>query len=65
MKRMLFTIAVIFLVVACKPEVRHELALETPKEPIRIDMNINIQHDVRVKVDKELDNVMAKNEDIF
>ena len=46
---------------ACTPRV----AIEAPKEPITINMNIKIEHEIRVKVDKDLDKVFADKEDIF
>jgi hypothetical protein len=46
---------------ACTPKV----AVEAPKEPITINMNIKIEHEIRVKVDKELDQAFDKNSDIF
>jgi hypothetical protein len=45
----------------CTPRV----AIEAPKEPITINMNIKIEHEIRVKVDKDLDQVFADKEDIF
>lgn len=49
------------LVSGCTPRV----AVEAPKEPITINMNIKIEHEIRVKVDKDLDEVFADKEDIF
>jgi hypothetical protein len=46
---------------ACSPTVR----VEAPKEPIRIDLNVRIEQEVRVRVDRELEDVFADNEDIF
>lgn len=46
---------------ACTPKV----VVEPPKEPITINMNIKIEHEIRVKVDKELDQVFAEKGDIF
>jgi len=46
---------------ACTPKVQ----LEAPKEPITINMNIKIEHEVRVKVDKDLDQLFDKNDEIF
>jgi YnbE-like lipoprotein len=48
-------------VAGCTPRV----AIEAPKEPITINMNIKIEHEIRVKVDKDLDKVFADKEDIF
>jgi hypothetical protein len=45
----------------CQPRV----AVEAPKEPITINMNIKIEHEIKVKVDEDLDQVFAEKEDIF
>jgi len=49
------------LLTACTPTVQ----LAVPKEPITINLNIKIDHEIRVKVDKELDDVFANNSDLF
>jgi len=35
------------------------------KEPITINLNVKIEHEIRVKVDKELDNVFSENKGLF
>ena len=45
----------------CTPKV----AVEPPKEPIVINMNIKIDHEIRVKVDKDLDEAIASDKEIF
>jgi len=45
----------------CTPKIQ----LEAPKEPIVINMNIKIEHEVRVKVDKDLDELISDDKDIF
>lgn len=54
-------LALAALAAACTPKVQ----LEAPKEPITINMNVKIEHEVRVKVDKDLDQLFDKNEEIF
>jgi len=49
------------LAAACTPRV----AIEAPKEPIVINMNIKIEHEIRVKVDRDLDSLIADQKDIF
>jgi hypothetical protein len=49
------------LMSGCTPRV----SVEAPKEPITINMNIKIEHEIRVKVDRDLDEVFADKEDIF
>lgn len=51
----------VLLLAACQPKVQ----LEAPKEPITINLNVKIEHEVRVKVDKDLENLFAEDEDIF
>lgn len=51
----------LLLLAACTPRV----ALEAPKEPITINMNIKIEHEIRVNVDKDLEKAFENQEDIF
>ena len=53
--------AALALAFACVPRV----AVEAPKEPITINMNIKIEHEIHVKIDRDLDEVIAKDKDIF
>jgi hypothetical protein len=46
---------------ACQPRV----ALEAPKDPIVINLNVKVEHEVRVKIDKELEDVFEKNPELF
>jgi hypothetical protein len=46
---------------ACTPTVQ----LAAPKEPITINLNVRIDHEVRVRVDQQLDEVFANNSDLF
>ena len=45
---------------ACTPTVK-----VATDEPITINLNVNIQHEIRVKVDKELDGVLSKDSGLF
>ena len=49
------------LLAGCTPKVQ----LEAPKEPITINMNIKIEHEIRVKVDKDLDQLFDKDDELF
>jgi hypothetical protein len=46
---------------ACSPTVK----VEAPTEPITINLNVKIEHEIRVKVDKQLDDLIAQEDDIF
>ena len=61
----LFPVAVALLTVltalgACTPTVK-----VATDEPITINLNVNIRHEILVKVDKQLDSAIDKNSDIF
>ena len=45
----------------CNPTVK----VEAPDEPITINMNIKIEHEVRIKVEKDLDGVFAEDSGLF
>jgi hypothetical protein len=53
-------VALLLIASGCSPKV----ALEAPKEPIVINMNVKIEHEIRIRVDKDLD-AMFENEDLF
>lgn len=46
---------------ACNPTVK----VEAPDKPIVINLNVNISHEIRVKIDKDLDGVMSNKKGIF
>jgi len=52
--------ALLLVAPGCTPRV----VVEAPKEPIVINMNVKIEHEIRVRVDKDLDS-MFENEDLF
>lgn len=42
----------------------HKVQVET-KEPITININVKIDHEIRVKVDKELDDIFSEDSNLF
>lgn len=54
-------LASIAALLACSPTVK----VETPTEPITINLNVKIDHEIRVKVDKELDDLFTDNSKLF
>jgi len=46
---------------ACTPTVK----VEAPDKPIVINLNIKIEQEVRVKIDREVEDLLKKNPDIF
>jgi hypothetical protein len=49
------------LLVACTPTVQ----VAAPTEPIEINLNVKIEHEIRVKVDKELDELFDDESELF
>jgi hypothetical protein len=47
--------------IGCTPKVQ----IEAPKEPIVINMNIKIEHEIKVKVDKDLENLFEEDDELF
>ena len=58
-----FTVSTSLLALAlgCTPRV--EVAV--PKEPIHVIVDVNIKHELYVKLDKDAEKVINQNEDLF
>ncbi|MGB0130228.1 YnbE family lipoprotein [Chlorobium sp.] len=54
-------IATAFAAAGCSPTVK----VEAPDKPIVINMNIKIDHEIRVKVDRELDSLLDTKKGLF
>lgn len=46
---------------ACTPSVK----VEAPDKPIVINLNVKIEHEVRVKVERDLDQLLKNNPGLF
>lgn len=46
---------------ACTPTVQ----VAMPNEPITINLNVKIEHEIRVKVERELDDMFSDDSDLF
>ena len=60
-KRVLLTMVLTAFAAACSPTVK----VEAPDKPITINLNVKIEHEIRVKVDKELDAVINPDSGLF
>ena len=54
-------LALLLTVAACTPTVK----VAAPDKPITINLNVKIEHEIRVKVDKGLDELMSKESGLF
>lgn len=59
MNRLIAMIAVLFLAAACTPTVK----VEAPEKPIEINMNINIKHEILIRVEKQVEELL--DDDMF
>ncbi len=48
-------------ITACTPTVR----VEAPEKPIEINLNVNIEHHVKVEIEKDVKTAIKNNKDIF
>lgn len=46
---------------ACTPTVQ----VAAPKDPIEINMNVKIEHNIRVQVDRELEDMFDEDSELF
>ncbi|GAA5134664.1 YnbE family lipoprotein [Thalassotalea piscium] len=60
MYKILTLVLAIFIVSGCTHRVE-----VSAKEPITINLNLKIDHEIKVKVDKELDSIFSEDSDIF
>ncbi|MEI7787576.1 MAG: YnbE family lipoprotein [Chlorobiaceae bacterium] len=65
-KRTISTLALVSmtagaLMAGCSPTIR----VEAPDKPIVINMNIKIDHEIRIKVDRELDSLLDNKKGLF
>ena len=61
MRRQLLILAMGAFLINCTPTVK----VEAPDKPITINLNVKIEHEIRVKVDKELDDVFSDDSGLF
>jgi len=50
-----------FFLAACSPTVK----VEAPDKPITINLNVKIEHEVRVKIEKDVEDLLAKDSGLF
>lgn len=59
--RVLLAAASIVVVSGCAPRIE----VAPPSEPITINMNVKIEHEIRVRVEKDLDELFKDRPGIF
>ena len=59
--RLMIVAVTVGVLTACTPKVQ----LAAPSEPININLNVKIQHEIYIKVDKELDSLFSESSGLF
>jgi hypothetical protein len=54
-------LALLLCLVACTPTVQ----VAMPNEPININLNVKIEHEIYIKVDKQLDELFSDSSGLF
>ena len=60
-KNILFAGMALLLAVACTPTVK----VQAPDKPIEINLNVKIEQEVRIKVEKDLESAFANDPELF
>jgi hypothetical protein len=61
MKSIFSLIVLGYFLAGCSPTVK----VEAPDKPIEINLNVKIEHEIRLQVDKELDGLFGDDSDVF
>lgn len=61
LKQLPLILTMIWAISGCSPTVQ----VAPPDKPIVINLNVKIEHEIRVKVEKELDNVLSPESGLF
>ncbi len=54
-------IVLLSLVAGCNPTVK----VEAPEKPIEINLNVKIEHHIRLQVDEELEDLFSEESGVF
>jgi hypothetical protein len=57
----LASVTLLLILGACTPRVE----VAAPEKPITINLNVKINHEIRLKVDKDLDQVLSNDSGLF
>lgn len=61
MKILLAALTSSFMLVGCTPRIE----VAAPKEPITINMNVKIEHEIIIKADKDVEELLETRSDLF
>ncbi|MCH8057382.1 MAG: YnbE family lipoprotein [Proteobacteria bacterium] len=55
------TLSCFLFAAACTPTIK----VEAPDKPIEINMNINIKHEILIRVEREVEEMFEQEDDLF
>ncbi|MDA0679689.1 MAG: YnbE family lipoprotein [Proteobacteria bacterium] len=61
MKSMYLLVVPLLFLLGCNPTVK----VQAPDKPIEINLNVKIEHNIRLQVDKELESLFDEESDVF
>jgi hypothetical protein len=61
MKPTILVLVILSFLAGCNPTVK----VEAPDKPIEINLNVKIEHEIRLQVDKELEGLFEEDSDVF
>ena len=61
MKSTFLLIVLLSFLSGCNPTVK----VEAPDKPIEINLNVKIEHEIRLQVDKDLEDLFEEDSDVF
>jgi len=61
MKPTILLLVLLSFVAGCNPTVK----IEAPDKPIEINLNVKIEHEIRLQVDQELEGLFDEDSDVF
>lgn len=54
-------VSVLLFLSSCTPSIK----VEAPEKPITINLNVKIEHEIKVKIEKELDSILSEESGLF
>ena len=61
MKSTILLLVLLSFLGGCNPTVK----VEAPEKPIEINLNVKIEHNIRLQVDKELESLFDEDSEVF
>ena len=61
MRAGVLTVVAVALLTGCTPHIE----VAAPKEPITINMHVKIEHEIHIKVDKDVETLLKSRSDLF